>query len=65
MNCCTLSCVSLLRYMTRFLVILAIGFFALSLYDMYAMRAFMKNETSGQGGTTAHENWLFSEEGGR
>lgn len=37
----------LLPYMTRFLVVMAIGFFAFSLYDMYAMRAFIKNETSG------------------
>jgi hypothetical protein len=36
----------LLPYMTRFLAILAIGFFGLSMYDVYEMRSFVKSETS-------------------
>jgi hypothetical protein len=33
----------LLPYMTRFLVILALGFFALTLFDVYQMQSFVKN----------------------
>src|SRR5690349_8255408 len=36
----------LLPYMTRFLIILAAGFFAISMYDVYEMKSFVKTETS-------------------
>ena len=36
----------LLPYMTRFLIVLAVGFFAISIYDVYEMKSFVKTETS-------------------
>jgi len=36
----------LLPFMSRFLVILAIAFFALSIFDVYEMRSFVRNESS-------------------
>ena len=36
----------LLPYMTRFLVILALGFVALTLFEEYQMRSFVKNESA-------------------
>ncbi|ABF41707.1 hypothetical protein Acid345_2706 [Candidatus Koribacter versatilis Ellin345] len=36
----------LLPYMTRFLIVIAIGFFAISLLEMYEMRNFVKNEAT-------------------
>jgi hypothetical protein len=36
----------LLPYMTRFLVLLAIGFFGLCIYDVYETRSFVSSETS-------------------
>jgi len=36
----------LLPFMSRFLVVLAIGFFTISLIDMYEMRSFVKSEST-------------------
>jgi uncharacterized membrane protein len=36
----------LLPFMSRFLVVMAIGFFAISLVDVYEMRNFVKNEST-------------------
>lgn len=37
----------LLPFTTRFLAVMAIGFFALSIYDVYEMRSFVQSESGG------------------